>query len=123
MKKSLAIALALAFAFGYAGMAAAGDAANGESLWASKKCKNCHNLDSKKKVGPGLAGISKKRSAEWLTKWLLDPDGTFASDDAETAAMKKDNGVENAKKTKMKIAKLSEGEVADLMAYMMANGG
>lgn len=123
MRKLTVIAMAMAFAFCFAGQASAGDAAKGEELWGSKKCKNCHNMDSKKKVGPGLEGVTKKRSEAWLTKWLLDPDKTWEENDAETQAMKKDAGAETAKKTKMKISKLNEAEVADLMAYMKANGG
>jgi cytochrome c2 len=124
MKKLFAIAVAMVFAFCLAGKAsAAGDAAKGGENWGSKKCKNCHNLDEKKKVGPGLGGVTKRRSEAWMKKWLADPDKTWEENDAETAAMKKEVGSENAKKTKMKISKLTEAEIDDLLAYVKANGG
>jgi len=123
MRKLAVIAMAMAFAFGYAGAASAGDAAKGQTWWDSK-CKKCHNMDAKKKVGPGLEGITKKRSDAWMTKWLVDPDKTWEENDAETQAMKKDAGKEAAKKTSMKIgAKLTEADAADIIAYMKANGG
>jgi len=118
MKRTLAIIMALGFVVGFTGKADA----DGEALWASKKCKNCHNLDGKKKVGPGLAGVTGKRSEAWLVKWMTDTSGTWDDGSAETEAMKKDHGLEKQKKTKMKAAKVSEEEAKEIIAYLKANG-
>ncbi|MDH5637577.1 MAG: cytochrome c [Nitrospinota bacterium] len=120
MKRALVIVMALAFVVGFTGQAAAGD---GAALWGSKKCKNCHNLSAKKKVGPGLAGVTGKRSEEWLVKWLTDTKGTWKDGSAETEQMKKDIGKEKQKRPKMKAPKMTEQDAKDIIAYMKANGG
>tara|TARA_B100001964_G_scaffold144619_1_gene159280 strand:+ start:557 stop:793 length:237 start_codon:yes stop_codon:yes gene_type:complete len=77
--------LALLIVLVSTGMAAgAGDAVNGAKLWKMKKCNNCHKLTEKKKVGPGVKGVTKKRSEGWQTKWLKDPQATWEENDAET---------------------------------------
>ncbi|MDH5477347.1 MAG: cytochrome c [Nitrospinota bacterium] len=119
MKRSLAIIMAFAFIVGFTSKASA----DGEALWGSKKCKNCHNMSDKKKVGPGLAGITGKRSEAWLVKWMMDTKGTWDDGSADTEAMKKEHGLEKSKKPKMKVGKISEAEAKDIIAYMKANGG
>jgi len=52
MKKMLMIAAAIALVFGINGLAATDSYA---AAWS--KCAACHNFTSKKKVGPGLAGV------------------------------------------------------------------
>ena len=124
MKKITGGFLALIVAFAFAGVSYAGDADNGASLWKSKKCKNCHKMSEKKKVGPGLAGVTGKRSEAWMKKWLADPQAVWEENDAETQELRKwKKGADTAKKTKMKIKKLSDSEIDDLIAYMKANGG
>ncbi|MDH5510101.1 MAG: cytochrome c [Nitrospinota bacterium] len=119
MKRALVIMMALAFVVGFTSKASAGD---GEGLWGSKKCKNCHNLSDKKKVGPGLAGVTSKRSEEWLVKWLTDTKGTWDDGSADTMKMKADHGIEKQKKPKMKAPKMSEQDAKDIIAYMKASG-
>lgn len=121
MTRLFAIFMAFAFAIGAAGIASAGDAGKGEGLWASKKCKNCHNMTDKKKVGPGLVGVTKKRSHQWLVKWISDTKGTWKDGSAETQAMKDEYGYKG-KRPKMKV-KVKPAEAEDIIAWMAANGG
>ena len=132
MRKVTVGFMALIVAIAFAGVAyaenaeqaVAGNAENGASLWKSKKCKNCHNMSSKKKVGPGLAGVTSRRTGSWLRKWLIDPQKTWEENDAETQELKKwKKGVKNKKKTQMRISSLSESDIADVIAYIKANGG
>ena len=128
MKKGVGgiIMLALSIVFVSAGMAAGGgNSSNGEKLWKSRKCNICHKLTEKKKVGPGVKGVTKKRSEGWLVKWLKDPQTTWEENDAETRDLRKwKKGLEKAKKTKMKVKKkLTDQEVADLIAFMKKNDG
>tara|TARA_B100000315_G_C14592889_1_gene596921 strand:+ start:6087 stop:6467 length:381 start_codon:yes stop_codon:yes gene_type:complete len=51
---------------------AEGNPRNGRQIF-KKKCKACHRLTGSKFVGPGLAGVTKRRSEEWLHKWIQDP--------------------------------------------------
>ncbi len=121
MKKLIAVVMT--FAFVAVAFAASPASADGAGLFKSKKCKTCHNLTGKKKVGPGLKGVSSKRSEAWLTKWLTDPQATWEENDAETQELKKwKKGRDKAKKTKMKIKKLSPAEISELIAFLKANG-
>ena len=52
--------------------AQAADATDGERIF-SEICSHCHNSTSADKIGPGLAGITKRRSIEWIDAWLKDP--------------------------------------------------
>ena len=38
-----------------------------------KKCVRCHKITDQNSTGPGLQGVSRRRSAEWLAKWLNSP--------------------------------------------------
>ena len=44
-------------------------------------CAACHNVGSKKVVGPGLQGIGEKREKEWLHKWIKNSGELIASGD------------------------------------------
>ncbi len=54
-----------------------------------KKCKGCHRLSDGSKMGPGLLGVTKRRSEEWLDKWLLSPRAMIESGDETAVALKK----------------------------------
>jgi len=121
----LAVVMVMAFAF--ASVASAGDAAKGKSIFNNKKkkCKTCHTITKKKKVGPGLAGVSKRHSEEWMKKWLANPQKVWTENDAETAKMKAwpvqygKKSRAGKKKTKMKLKPpLTEAEIGDLIAYL-----
>jgi len=63
MTRSLRVSLALAFAtaMGASAAHAAGDAANGEKIFA--KCKACHTVEAgKNKIGPSLAGVVGRKA-------------------------------------------------------------
>src|SRR5262252_3181723 len=38
------------------------------------KCLACHTIAGGDKLGPDLAGITKRRDQGWLTRWLKDPE-------------------------------------------------
>ncbi|HET9653415.1 MAG TPA: multicopper oxidase domain-containing protein [Usitatibacter sp.] len=44
------------------------------------KCLACHSLGGGRKVGPDLAGVTKRRSESWLARWLKSPEAMLASD-------------------------------------------
>ena len=75
----------------------AGDIENGKKLF-MKKCKACHRLTEGTKVGPSLVGVTKRRSEEWLQKWLQNPRAMLKAGDPIA--------VELLKKYKKKMPKL-----------------
>lgn len=68
--------------------ALAGDEAAGEKIF-KKKCKSCHRLSDGTKVGPGLAGVTTRRTNEWLHEWLTNPKAMIAKGDPIAVKLKK----------------------------------
>lgn len=67
---------------------AAGNPQNGEQLF-KKQCKACHRLTDSKLVGPGLGGVTKRRSEEWLHKWIQNPKAMLESGDPIAVELRK----------------------------------
>jgi nitrite reductase (NO-forming) len=44
------------------------------------KCLACHAIGGGKKLGPDLAGVTKRRTERWLAMWLKAPDVMLQSD-------------------------------------------
>ncbi len=105
MKKTVASITALVILVAGAGMAHAMD---GKKLF-KKKCKACHTITDKKKVGPGLKGVFGRESKmagkldeEGLRKWLKNP-----------AAVNK-----KSKMAKLFKTKLKDAEIEALIEYL-----
>ena len=81
----------------------------GEKLF-NVKCHDCHALD-KRRVGPPLAGVSERRSPEWLKAWLQDP-VTMATSDPVAIALKAEF------QTQMPKLGLSKDEIELLLAFL-----
>ena len=64
------------------------DAVAGKQAFESK-CFACHSIGEGKKLGPDLAGVTKRRTADWLAKWLKSPE-TMLQTDADAKAMLKE---------------------------------
>ena len=120
--KVIGIAAALG-AFGSPALAE-GDAAAGEKVF--KKCKACHSLEEgKKKVGPSLFGVMGKPAGAVdgfkYSKAMLASGLTW---DDETLAKYLTKPKALVPKTKMSFAGLKkEADIANVIAYMKANGG
>ena len=108
MRKIIALAATVTIMSASAGIAFAGDAGSGAKLY-KKKCKACHTLDDKKKVGPGFKGVFGRTS-----------DIAGKLDDAGMQAWLKDPAAVNSKSKMAKLfkTKLKDDEIADLIAYM-----
>lgn len=103
---------------------AEGDAVAGKKVF--KKCKACHSLEEgKKKVGPSLFGVTGsaagavegyKYSKAMLASGLTWDDETLAKYLTKPKAL--------IPKTKMSFAGLKkEDDIANVIAYLKANGG
>jgi len=83
-------------------VAAQGDKAKGEKIYADLKCSMCHTLGTgKKKMGPDLAKVGLTRDKVWLAKYLPNPKA------------------ENAK-NKMPAAKAKGADLDNLIAYLLS---
>ncbi len=75
-------------------------------------CAACHKLD-KKVIGPALANISDKRSADWLKAWIKDNNALRASGDADAIAIYE----EYNKMPMTAFPQLSDEDIDALLAY------
>lgn len=83
-------------------MAAQGDKAKGEKVYADLKCSMCHTIGAgKKKMGPDLTKVGATRDKAWLAKYLPDPKS------------------ENAK-NKMPATKAKGADLDNLIAYLLS---
>lgn len=57
------------------------------------KCLACHSIGQGKKLGPDLAGLTKRRNDAWITNWLMNPEKMLASDADAKAMLKEYNNI------------------------------
>jgi heme/copper-type cytochrome/quinol oxidase subunit 2 len=80
---------AVGSAFAQDGAAAeAGPAASGKTLF-EQKCTACHTIGSGVRVGPDLAGVTQRRSEDWLLRFITAPDKLIAAQDPTATALLK----------------------------------
>lgn len=83
-------------------VAAQGDKAKGEKIYADLKCSMCHTIGAgKKKMGPDLTKVGTTRDKAWLAKYLPNPKA------------------ENPK-NKMPPAKAKGADLDHLIAYLLS---
>jgi nitrite reductase (NO-forming) len=75
------------------------------------KCLACHSIGQGAKLGPDLAGVTKRRSDAWLSRWLQAPDKMLESDADAKAMLAEWNNVP------MPNQNLSDAEVADYVRF------
>lgn len=91
-----------------------GDVALGKSIFKSK-CAACHKL-GKKSIGPALAGVTERRTREWLQKWISNNIEFRASGDADAIAIFEEyNG-----SLMTPFPGLSEEDIDNVLAYTAA---
>jgi nitrite reductase (NO-forming) len=57
------------------------------------KCLACHSIGQGKKLGPDLAGVTKRRTDAWLARWLKSPESMLKSDADAKAMLKEYNNI------------------------------
>jgi mono/diheme cytochrome c family protein len=85
----------------------------------SKNCAVCHKTTGAKFVGPGMAGITEKRSASWLKSWIKDSQGLIASGDADAKAIY----AEYNNQVMPPFPQFSDAEMTALIDYLGTLGG
>ena len=53
-------------------------------------CTACHSIGAGDKIGPDLAGLSKRRKVDWLVKFINYPEGMINGDAEEEGYEKPD---------------------------------
>jgi nitrite reductase (NO-forming) len=75
------------------------------------KCLACHSIGQGKKLGPDLAGVTKHRDAQWLTRWLKDPEQMLKTDAHAKAMLKEYNNIP------MPNQSLTDAEIRQFIKY------
>jgi len=75
------------------------------------KCLACHSLGGGRKLGPDLAGVTKRRNDAWLTRWLKSPEKMLESDPDAQAMLKEHNNIP------MPNQNLSDAEIRQYLQY------
>jgi nitrite reductase (NO-forming) len=86
------------------------DAVAGKQAFESK-CLACHSVGEGRKLGPDLAGVTKRRDDAWLTRWLKEPEKMLQSDPAAQALLKEYNNLP------MPNQSLSDAEIGQYIKY------
>jgi nitrite reductase (NO-forming) len=75
------------------------------------KCLACHTVGEGRKLGPDVAGVTKRRSAAWLARWLKEPEKMLQSDPDAKAMLKEYNNIP------MPNQSLSDAEIRQYLEY------
>lgn len=123
LNRTLAIAATLALGLPIAAAAQGGGftvddalANKGKTLWTQRGCTSCH-IFGKVGAGPDLVGVERRRSAEWLQRWLKDTKAMLETDSVAIALLAEFKGV------KMPQFKLTDPEIDALVHYMVRESG
>jgi len=79
------------------------------------KCLACHSIGGGRKLGPDLAGVTKRRSESWLARWLRNPEAMLQSDADAKALLKEYNNLP------MPNQNLPEAEIREYLKYFRWN--
>lgn len=82
-------------------------------------CAACHKTTSAKLVGPGMAGITEKRTDEWLKSWIKDSQGMIAKGDPDAKAIY----AEYNNSPMPGFPQFSDAEMNALIDYLKTLGG
>jgi cytochrome c2 len=86
----------------------------GRQVFVTRGCVSCHGVGAGTVIGPDLKGVSGRRDADWLRRWLADPAATLrAYPDLATWPAQYGNIV-------MPNQNLSTREIEALLGYLRA---
>ena len=91
-------------------------AKRGQSLFQNRGCVGCHSIGQGKRAGPDLAGVTQRRSLDWLRRWLANPTPMFDTDSTAKALLAEFNN------TRMPNLRLKPDEVDALLHYIQQEG-
>ncbi len=63
----------------------------GEQLFNTKGCTACHTLTDQRSVGPGLKGVTERRTKEWIVAMIVNPDSMLKYDEIAKQLLKEYN--------------------------------
>lgn len=91
-------------------------AQDGETVFKSN-CAACHTVGGGRLVGPDLAGITERRSEDWIKEFILHSQALIESGDADAKA------IFDEYKMPMPDQNLNDADLAAVMDYLSASTG
>jgi cytochrome c2 len=92
-----------------------------EKAWKTN-CATCHTIGNGDKIGPDLAELSKRRTVDWVVKFVNYPDGMINGDEEESGYEKADPMAKKVyelyKPTLMAEQEMTKEEVKKMMDYI-----
>lgn len=88
---------------------------NGELLF-SQKCVSCHTIGRGKLIGPDLSNVHKKRTEDWIIKFIQSSQNVIKSGDSTAVAV-----FNQYNQTVMPDQKLSVNEIKSILYYIRTN--
>ncbi len=64
--------------------------AKGQEIF-QEVCARCHTAEAVGKLGPGLKDVTKRRSEEWLNRWIKSPRAMLAAGDITAKQLREKN--------------------------------
>jgi mono/diheme cytochrome c family protein len=88
-------------------------AAKGEAIFTSK-CAACHKMTEEKLVGPGLKGVTERRTPEWVMNMITNPEEMTKKDPVAQALYEKHL-------VQMTFQNVSDDETRQILEYFRKN--
>ena len=92
-----------------------GMAQKGEAIFTTK-CASCHKLTEEKLVGPGLKGVTERRTPEWILNMITNPDQMTKEDPVAKALFEKHL-------IQMTFQNVSDDEARQILEFLRQNDG
>lgn len=89
-------------------------AGRGRKLFELRGCYGCHTF-GRHLAGPDLSGVTARRSADWLRRFLADPETMVRTDSTASKLWQENKGYPI-----MRIQKLNPPEIEALIQYMQS---
>lgn len=80
------------------------------------KCSSCHKMTDERLVGPGWAGVTKRRTPEWIMNFITNTDVMIDKDPEVQAQLE-------LCLVRMPNQNLSDDDARNLLEYMRQNDG
>ncbi len=80
------------------------------------KCASCHKLSDEKLVGPGWAGVTQRRTAEWIMNFVTNTEEMLAKDPEAQAQLE-------ICLVRMPNQNLSDDDARNVYEFMRKNDG
>ena len=91
----------------------AGMAEKGKAIFESK-CASCHKTTGEKLVGPGIKGITERRTPEWIMNMITNPQEMTQQDPVAKALLEKHL-------IQMTFQNVSDDETRQILEYFRQN--